>query len=107
MALIKGIARDNNQTIVMVTHDPRLAEFADKIIRILDGKIQSVEMTKNAKAAAEIASAQEPEHNAETASAQETEHDAETKPAAEPESAAGMPEEIKTESPDKGGMEEK
>lgn len=89
MALIKGIARDNNQTIVMVTHDPRLAEFADKIIRILDGKIQSVEMTKNAKAAAEIASAQEPEHNAETASAQETEHDAETKPAAEPESAAG------------------
>ncbi len=107
MALIKGIARDNNQTIVMVTHDPRLAEFADKIIRILDGKIQSVEMTKNAKAAAEIASAQEPEHNAETASAQETEHDAETKPAAEPESAAGMPEEIKTESLDKGGMEEK
>ncbi len=107
MALIKGIARDNNQTIVMVTHDPRLAEFADKIIRILDGKIQSVEMTKNAKAAAEIASAQEPEHNAETASAQETEHDAETKPAAEPESAAGMPEEIKTESLNKGGMEEK
>lgn len=43
MTLIKTIAKDNNQTIVMVTHDRRLAEFADKIINILDGKIQSIE----------------------------------------------------------------
>lgn len=43
MNLIKGIAKDNNQTIVMVTHDRRLADFADKIIHILDGKIQSIE----------------------------------------------------------------
>lgn len=99
MALIKGIARDNNQTIVMVTHDPRLAEFADKIIRILDGKIQSVEMTKNAEAAEEIASAQEAEQNAEAKP--EAEQTAGARPAAE------MPEEIKTESLHKGGMEEK
>ena len=44
MDLIKKIARDNNQTIVMVTHDPRLAKFADKIIHILDGKIQNIEI---------------------------------------------------------------
>lgn len=44
MNLIKKIARDNNQTIVMVTHDRRLAEFADRIIHILDGKIQSIEV---------------------------------------------------------------
>lgn len=44
MALIKKMAEDNRQTIVMVTHDPRLAGFADKIIHILDGKIQSVEI---------------------------------------------------------------
>lgn len=43
MDLIKTIAKDNNQTIVMVTHDPRLANYADKIIHILDGKIQSIE----------------------------------------------------------------
>jgi putative ABC transport system ATP-binding protein len=43
MRLIQGIAKDNNQTIVMVTHDRRVAEFADKIIHILDGKIQSIE----------------------------------------------------------------
>ena len=47
MKLIKQIARDNNQTIVMVTHDPRLADFADKIIHILDGKIQSVELIEH------------------------------------------------------------
>jgi putative ABC transport system ATP-binding protein len=43
MKLIKSIAKEYNQTIVMVTHDPRLAEFADRIIHILDGKIQSIE----------------------------------------------------------------
>jgi len=47
MNLIKTIAKDNNQTIVMVTHDRRLAEFADRIIHILDGKIQSVELNRN------------------------------------------------------------
>ena len=47
MKLIKQIAKDNRQTIVMVTHDPRLADFADKIIHILDGKIQSVELIEH------------------------------------------------------------
>ena len=31
----------------MVTHDPRLAAFADKIIHILDGKIQNVEIVEH------------------------------------------------------------
>lgn len=44
MDLIKEIARTNHQTIVMVTHDRRLAEYADKIINILDGKIQSIDI---------------------------------------------------------------
>lgn len=44
MELIKEVARANNQTIVMVTHDRRLAEFADKIIRILDGRIESIDL---------------------------------------------------------------
>lgn len=47
MELMHGLARRNRQTIVMVTHDPRLAEYADKIIHILDGKIQSVEVKKS------------------------------------------------------------
>ena len=27
----------------MVTHDPHMAEFADKVIQILDGKVVSIE----------------------------------------------------------------
>ncbi|MDF2472851.1 MAG: transporter related [Anaerocolumna sp.] len=45
--LIRTIAKENNQTIVMVTHDKRVAQFADKVINILDGKIQSVEIAQN------------------------------------------------------------
>lgn len=49
MNLIKTISKENNQTIVMVTHDRRLAEYADKIIHILDGKIQSIEVVRDVK----------------------------------------------------------
>lgn len=49
MELIKQMARDNNQTIVMVTHDRSLAAYADKIIHILDGRIQSIEVTERDK----------------------------------------------------------
>jgi len=43
MTLIKNIAKEYNETIVMVTHDSRIAEFADKVISIHDGNIASVE----------------------------------------------------------------
>lgn len=46
MGLIKRIAREYNQTIVMVTHDARISEFADKVINIHDGKVVSID-TKN------------------------------------------------------------
>ncbi len=44
MDLIKGMAKANRQTIVMVTHDRRLAEYADKIIHIFDGKVENIEV---------------------------------------------------------------
>lgn len=44
MELIKGIAKENNQTIVMVTHDVKLTEYADRVIHIFDGKVESVEV---------------------------------------------------------------
>lgn len=43
MQLIKKIVREKNQTLVMVTHDNYLAGFADRIFRISDGKIVSIE----------------------------------------------------------------
>lgn len=39
MNLMQNVVRDQNQTLIMVTHDNHLASFADKIIRIKDGKI--------------------------------------------------------------------
>ena len=49
MELIHAMARRNKQTIVMVTHDPRLASYGDKIIHILDGSIQNVVVIKTAE----------------------------------------------------------
>lgn len=52
MDIIKKIAIENNQTIVMVTHDKRIAEYADKIVNIHDGHIGKIEIlggTKNEK----------------------------------------------------------
>lgn len=46
MDLIREMAKANNQTIVMVTHDKRLTEYADKIIHIFDGKIEEIEIIK-------------------------------------------------------------
>lgn len=49
MELIKKIVREKNQTLVMVTHDNYLAGFADRIFRISDGKIVSIEETNDKK----------------------------------------------------------
>lgn len=42
MELMRRVVREKHQTLVMVTHDDHLAGYADRIIRIKDGKIISV-----------------------------------------------------------------
>lgn len=49
MSIIKRISIENNQTIVMVTHDKRIAEYADKVVNIHDGHIENVEITGGTK----------------------------------------------------------
>src|SRR5208283_3602016 len=48
MNLLKDLHR-NGATICMVTHDPRYAQFADRTIRMFDGRIveESYEATRN------------------------------------------------------------
>lgn len=43
MGLITEMARENNQTLVIVTHDLEIARYADRIIHILDGNIEKIE----------------------------------------------------------------
>ncbi len=47
MDLIKSMATENHQTVVMVTHDRKLTDYADKVISILDGHIESVTVRDN------------------------------------------------------------
>ena len=41
MTMICAFAHDFNQTIVLVTHDPQMASYADRIVTLLDGRITS------------------------------------------------------------------
>jgi putative ABC transport system ATP-binding protein len=44
MAVLKKLNRDNNITIVLVTHDPEVAEAAEKTIFLRDGLIEKIEI---------------------------------------------------------------
>ena len=43
LKLMRRIVREQNQTLVMVTHDNHLATFADRQFHIVDGKILKIE----------------------------------------------------------------
>lgn len=43
LGLMRKVVQENNQTMVMVTHDRHLAGFADRIFHIIDGKIVKIE----------------------------------------------------------------
>lgn len=47
MELITKIARSHGQTLILVSHDPEIAEYADTVITFLDGRV--LEVTHNDK----------------------------------------------------------
>jgi putative ABC transport system ATP-binding protein len=42
MDLITGMARERNQTLIIVTHDIEISQYADQIINMRDGNIESI-----------------------------------------------------------------
>lgn len=46
MALLRRIAQDSSRALVIVTHDNRILEFADRIAHMDDGKITGIASTK-------------------------------------------------------------
>lgn len=41
MEMITAIAREHHQTLIIVTHDREIADYADRILFLLDGRIES------------------------------------------------------------------
>lgn len=47
MAIILNLAKQHNQTLIIVSHDPSIARYAHKIVHILDGNINKIEINEN------------------------------------------------------------
>ena len=47
MQVIINIMREQKKTLIMVTHDPHIAEYGDKVVHLLDGRITDISI--NAK----------------------------------------------------------
>lgn len=43
LALLQNASRLNNKTVIVITHNSALAKMADRVIRIHDAKVQSIE----------------------------------------------------------------
>lgn len=48
MDLITSMARKNNQTLIIVTHDIEIADYADKVFYVRDGNIEKTEDKRQA-----------------------------------------------------------
>jgi putative ABC transport system ATP-binding protein len=43
--ILHSLARQQNRAVVVVTHDPRVVEYADRVVRMVDGQIDG-ELTR-------------------------------------------------------------
>lgn len=44
MKLMVNIAREKNQTLIIVTHDTTIADYADRVVYIFDGNVKDIEV---------------------------------------------------------------
>jgi putative ABC transport system ATP-binding protein len=49
MRLVRQLNQEQGKTVIFVTHDPRMADFADRIIHLLDGRIDREEVRREAE----------------------------------------------------------
>ena len=54
LTLLQNMSVNNNSTVVIVTHNAILAEAADKVMRIKNGKIESITINENPKKVADL-----------------------------------------------------
>jgi putative ABC transport system ATP-binding protein len=49
MELLRSLNRDRGITVLIVTHDPDIAAYANRIVRFVDGQIESDTSTQRAR----------------------------------------------------------
>ena len=64
LRLIRDICRERGTTLVVVTHDPEMTDYADRVIRLLDGKVVSVQVNEHPREIIVPEPGQEEENNA-------------------------------------------
>ncbi len=47
LQLLAKLARERNRAVVIVTHDPRVDDYADRVVHIADGQIESLSDYRN------------------------------------------------------------
>ncbi len=54
LSLLQQMSKDNNKTVVIVTHNAALAQAADRVIRIRNGKLKDVTVNSSPAAISEV-----------------------------------------------------
>lgn len=54
LTLLQNLSRNEKKTVIIVTHNSALAEAADKIIKVKNGKIKDIIINENPKAVSEV-----------------------------------------------------
>ena len=54
LTLLQKMSRENNKTVIIVTHNAALAQAANKVIRIKNGKIKEIAMNESPLAMSEV-----------------------------------------------------
>ena len=55
LTLLQNLSRQQEKTVIIVTHNAALAEAADKVIRLKNGKIRDITVNTQPKAVSEVA----------------------------------------------------
>lgn len=55
LTLLQNLSREQEKTVIIVTHNAALAEAADKVIRLKNGKIRDITVNAKPKAVSEVA----------------------------------------------------
>jgi len=61
MEIFQRLNRERNLTLIIVTHEPDIAQYADRIIQFRDGRVRRDIQVENRKDAAEVLSRMPPE----------------------------------------------